>query len=427
MNNGSRNSFLWGAATSSYQIEGNIENDHSAWSRLGKLGNNGHNYSAGTAADHWQRWQSDFSLLPELGVNSYRFSLEWARIEPEPGVINQAALDQYSKMIDHLLSLNITPMITLHHFTHPHWFIEKTPWHRPSSVGQFMKYVELVTNRLLDRVPYVITINEPLVWLLAGYGDAKFPPAEKNLDHLMQALHNMLMAHREAYDYIKSKYPKTEIGIAHNFISFRVDRKGNVMDEAVKRKVHYFYNMMLPQAFKSNRLQFRFPFLIRYDSPISLDDKIDFWGINYYYRMRVRFRFNVRRPFDFFFKENPKKGVSDLGWEIYPRGLEKICKWLASTGKPLIITENGIAAVDDTQRVRYLQLHLGTVQKLITEGQPIIGYYHWSFLDNYEWLIGTSAKFGLVDVDFSNGLHRTMKPSGLFYKTHIQNQQLHSE
>ncbi len=405
--------FLWGVATSAYQIEGGIQNDHNSWNRS-RLPVHRHPQvlEAGIAADHWNRWDADFDLLPQLGVNSYRFSIEWARLEPEPGRFNDAAFAAYRRMIDSLLARGITPMVTLHHFTHPAWFHKLSPWHEASSIDRFQAFVEEVDRRLLKQIPYVITFNEPLVWLLAGYGDAKFPPFKRNLKLLMECLRNMLLAHRRAYDYLKARHPEMQIGIAHNMIVFQRARPDNILDGELKRRLHRFYNLMIPRALVENRLKYSFPFLLNYDQTVPLDNRIDFWGVNYYYRLHVRFRFRPFRPFDMYFVPRSKYGLSGLGWEIYPRGLYKACRWLRFTGKPLIITENGIATNDDALRVRFLDRHLMFLKRLRDEGALIQGYYHWSLLDNFEWLIGTDARFGLVHVDYSNGLERALKPSG---------------
>ncbi|MBD3401896.1 family 1 glycosylhydrolase [candidate division GN15 bacterium] len=414
------NNFLWGVATSAFQIEGRIENDMTDWERQGRFRTEQYDPVAGDTADHWRRWEDDFELLKQLGVNSYRFSVEWARIEPTPGQFNQRALDQYSRMIDRLLEKGITPMLTLHHFTHPTWFHERSPWHRSDAPESFMPFVQVVTEKLLDRVPLVVTINEPLVWLLAAYGEGKFPPGYKDLQLMMVALQRMLEAHRLAYDHIKSRRADTQVGIAHNFIVFKRARLNHLFDRHLKPLIHRFYNIMIPEAFQTNRLLYQFPLVLAYDEEIELDNRIDFWGINYYYRMHVRFRFNLERPFDVMFIPRSGEGQSDLGWEIYPKGLRKICKWLEFTGKPLYITENGIAAGDDQLRAEFLKKHLDSLRKAIDDGYPVRGYYHWSFLDNYEWLEGTRAKFGLYHVDFENDYRRSLKPSGALYREYIR-------
>jgi len=202
-------------------------------------------------------------------------------------------------------------------------------------------------------------------------------------------------------------------------IAFRRARPGSILDGEMKRRLHRFYNLMIPKAFVTNRLNFSFPLLLSFDESIGLDNSIDFWGVNYYYRLHVRFRLRPFRPFDMLSVPRSKHGLSDLGWEIYPRGLYKCCRWLRFTGKPLIITENGVAADDDSVRVRFLERHLDFLNRLRTEGMDIRGYFHWSLLDNYEWLIGTSARFGLFQVDFSDSLKRTLKPSGRYFAEYV--------
>lgn len=411
--------YLWGVATSAYQIEGRIDNDMLRWETSGRFRRGDFNPLVGDACDHWQRWENDFRLLKDLGVNSYRFSIEWARVEPEPGQFNRHALDQYSRMIDRLLEHGITPMLTLHHFTHPVWFHTRSPWHAASSLGAFTRLTEHITNRLLDRIPLVVTINEPLVWLLAAYADAKFPPGYRDLNLVMMALHNMLLAHRDAYDMIKSRYPSVRVGIANNFIVFKRARLNHLFDRRLKPMIHRFYNLMIPEAFLYNRLHFHFPLVLSYDRTIDLDDKIDFWGVNYYYRLHVRFRFSLERPFEMMFIPRSGNGLSDLGWEIYPKGLRKVCDWLRFTGKPLYITENGVAAEDDRLRLEFLKKHLDVIDRALQDGLPIRGYFHWSLLDNYEWLEGTRARFGLYRTDFNNRLARTLKPSGEWYREYI--------
>jgi beta-glucosidase len=415
-----QNTFLWGVATSAYQIEGGISNDHSRFAPNSRISKKSMvEFDAGRATDHWSRWEADFQFLKNLGVNSYRFSIEWARLEPEKGRFDTSAFDQYGIMIDRLLELGITPMLTLHHFTHPTWFHQQTPWHSSDSVSAFCDFVREVERRLLDRVPYVITFNEPLVWLLAAYGDAKFPPAERNLTRMMDSLCNMLAAHRKTYEYLKDRHPSMQIGIAHNMIAFRRARQANMLDGEIKRRLHRFYNLLIPRAFTTNRVEFRFPFVLNYTRQVQLDNKIDFWGVNYYYRMHVRFRLRPFRPFEMLFVPRSKHGLSELGWEIYPRGLYKACRWLRFTDKPIIITENGIATEDDSKRVRFLERHLHFMEELRKEGVPIRGYFHWSLMDNFEWLLGTKARFGLYYVNYDNDLERELKPSGRFYANHI--------
>lgn len=413
--------FLWGSATSSFQIEGGIENDMTAWEKDGRFRQDGKNPIIGNAVDHWNRWRDDFKLLNELGLNSYRFSVEWARLEPEPGRYDQKAADQYLKMIDTLLDNNISPMLTLHHFTNPAWLHQRCPWHTPRAIEAYLRFVEYFVPRISDRVPHIITFNEPLVWLLAAYGDAKFPPGFKDYHLLMDSLYNILTAHREAYDFIKAENKDIEIGIAHNFINFKRAPKGTVVDRSIKRLIHYFYNRMIIRAFERDNLKLHFPLMIDYEKPIDLGNRIDFWGINYYYRLHVKFKLNFKKPFELLsIRRSSGIGQSDLGWEIYPKGLYKVFRWLDKTGKPLYVTENGIAVEDDEVRVQFLQSHLDIIKQAIDEGFDIRGYYYWSLLDNYEWLEGTKARFGLYHVDYNNNLERTPKPSAAYYRSYIE-------
>ncbi len=411
--------FLWGAGTSAFQIEGSLENDFTDWENAGRFDTSDHTPRVGRAADHWNRWQDDFDLISDLGLNAYRFSLAWSRIEPEPGLYDQEAIDRYSRMIDNLLERGITPMLTLHHFTHPRWFHERSPWHEGRSIESFVRYVERIAPELLDRVPLVVTLNEPLVWALGGYGEARFPPGERDLDLMMLSLHHMLGAHREAYDIIKHHNPAGQVGIAHNFIVFKRAPHGLAIDRNIKRLIHHFYNRMIIEAFESDRLRVWFPLVLTYDEPIQLDNAIDFWGINYYSRLHVRFKLNFERPFDLsYIARSSGEGINDLGWEIYPRGLHKVVRWVGETGKPMYITENGIAVADDSRRLAFLESHLQALEEIVRDGYDIRGYFHWSLLDNYEWLEGTRARFGLVHVDYKN-YARTVKPSGQFYRDFI--------
>jgi beta-glucosidase len=312
-------------------------------------------------------------------------------------------------------------MLTLHHFSHPKWFHSTCPWIEPNSVTHFERFVKHISTRLLDRVPLVITLNEPLVWLLGGYGFGKLPPGERDFQKILTGLHNMLLAHRKAYDHIKGIYPQCLIGLAHNLIAFKRAPNGIGLDQKIKSLIHQAYNNMIVEAFQTNRLKIEFPLVIKFDQPIALDDKIDFWGVNYYYRLHVRFKFDLRQPFELLnIVRSSGEGKSDLDWEIYPKGLIKVCNWMEATNKPIIITENGIAAEDDTLRIRFLESHLKALQEIKAENPNVIGYYYWSLLDNYEWLWGTKARFGLYHVDYQNGLTRTLKPSGAFYRDYIK-------
>jgi len=415
-----KNKFLWGVATSAFQVEGHIDNDMTEWERLGNFKQSGDNPLYEDAANHWLHWKKDFEILHMLKVNAYRFSIEWSRVQPEPAVFDESALATYEKMVDHLLANEVTPILTLHHFTHPKWFHDLSPWHTEKSIEIFYKYALRVINKLSDRIDWFITFNEPLTWCLAAYGDAKFPPGMMDLNKMMISLSHMLQAHRLIYDEIKKQNTRAKVGIAKNFIIFEPLHKWNLLDVALSSLIHAFYNLMVPKTFKSNRLKFHFPFLIKFNKYIPIDNKIDFWGVNYYYRMHVHFKFNVTRPFNLLFLNKSKEGVSDLGWENYSRGLFMIFKWLYKFRKPLIITENGTATVDEKKRISYLKAHLSILEKGLVKKYPIWGYFYWSFLDNYEWLEGKTARFGLVGIDYENEYSRHIKEGANFYAEYLK-------
>jgi len=414
--------FYWGVATSAFQIEGHLENDMTVWEKQGGFRQNGKDPQVGQAADHWHRWRQDFDLLSKLSVNAYRFSIEWARLEPQPGCFDDKALAVYRDMLIDLQKRGITPFLTLHHFTHPVWFHQQCPWHKKESVIAYLTYIEKVIKMAAPFVDWYLTFNEPQVWALGAYADAKFPPGEKDFKKMMTAIYHMLNAHSAAYRLIKKIKPEAMIGIAKNFIVFRALNKSNPLDKALTRSIRYFYNHMVLNAFTNNQLEIRFPPLLNFNHAIELDNRIDFWGINYYYRMHVYFRLGLGMPFGLKFIDRSGEGLSSLGWENHSRGLYKTTKQLAKTGKPILITENGIACENDDERIAFLKNHYRILKKIKKKGIDLRGYFYWTFIDNYEWLEGKAARFGLIRVDYEKQLERSEKPSAAFYRDHISRQ-----
>lgn len=402
--------FLWGAATSAFQIEGNVENDFTDWEGKGKFKSNDSDPRYENGSNHWNMWESDFEYLKELNLNSYRFSIEWARIEPERNKYSQEAISKYHEMIDKLISLGIEPVITLHHFTHPSWFHALSPWTDESSVEIFTKFAHKMIEEFAHKIKYWITFNEPQVWALAAYGDAKFPPGQKDLYKVMDVINHILYAHIRIYDMLKEVDTDIMVGIAKHFIVFKEARNW-FFDRTLAQRLNHFFNTLIIEAFKSNTLAFHFPFLLKYTSYIPLDDKIDFWGINYYYRLHAKFKVNYKNPMELFAKEP----ATDMGWEIYPKGLKKFIKYIASTNKKIIITENGIATEDEKLRIKFIKKHLKIVKSQMRKKKALIGYFYWSLLDNYEWLEGKSKRFGLIHVDYENKFKRTLKPAATTY------------
>jgi len=406
--------FLFGVATSAFQIEGNIENDFTEWEKLENFKNDFSDPKYENGSNHWKLWENDFELLKKLNVNSYRFSIEWSRIEPIQNQFDESAISQYHKMIDRLLEYNIEPVITIHHFTHPKWFHKFSPWTSKNSIEVFFNFARKVIEEFSGKIKYWVTFNEPLVWALASYGEGKFPPGNHDLTKTMLAIENILLAHIKVFDFIKQKRPNAKVGIAKHFIVFKEGRDF-FLDKKLSKRINYFFNTMILEAFRSNLLTIYFPLLLNYTSIIELNNKIDFWGVNYYYRLHTKIIINYKVPFRLY----AKKPMTDMGWEVYPKGLKKILKLVANYGKDIIITENGIATNDEKLRIKFIKKHLKIVTKY-RKGKNILGYFYWSFIDNYEWLEGKSKRFGLVHVNYTNGFKRKIKPSGKFFANYIK-------
>lgn len=375
--------FLWGVATSSHQIEGNQVNDWSRWEAGGHTKD-----MSGRAADHWRLWAEDLALLPELGLNSYRFSLEWSRIEPEPGQFDEAALLQYRTMIGKMRELGVVPLMTLHHFTLPIWFADRGGFLNPDASRWFCRYVGVVMDALGDLVDIYITINEPMVLVVMGYLIALWPPGQHGFARGLKLVSRLASVHQAAYDMIKQKRPDALVGLAHHQIAFHPWRD-HLLDRGTARFLQFLMN----------------------DRFIRLaGERQDFIGINYYTRQYGHWSRGLRP-----FQSRPGTLQSDMGWELYPEGLLEVMRRLGRFEKPILVTENGIATQDDALRTRYLEEHVQVISRAQREGLNVRGYYHWSLLDNFEWAEGFSPRFGLVEVDYG-ALTRRMRPSAHRYR-----------
>lgn len=382
--------FLWGAATSSHQIEGGQNND---WTHFEDQG--GGRGRSGLAADHWHRWREDFSYLRTLGLNSYRLSLEWSRIEPTPGHFDRLVLDQYQNMIDSLLNLDIIPLVTLHHFTLPHWVKAQGGFLNRHAHQWFVRYVKTAVDCLGDRVNFYVTINEPLVLVVMGYLMALWPPEKHGFGRALHLIDRLSSIHRDAYGAIKEAHPKAWVGLAHHVIAFH-PFTDSIADRLTARLLHYLMNK-------------RFITMV--------GDQQDYIGINYYTRQYAHWSRGLHP-----IQNKPGQRVSDLGWEIYPQGLLEVVKALPAFNKPIFITENGIATRDEALRAHYLAGHLHVIGQAQRQGLDIRGYFHWSLLDNFEWAEGYSPRFGLVGVDYKTQ-QRNIKDSAFFYRDIIRSNQ----
>ena len=397
--------FLWGVATSAFQLEGSPYADWSAWDSI--LSINPH------VTNHYNLYKKDLELLKDLGANAYRFSIEWSRIQPREYVWDEDAIAHYQEIVDILIKTNIEPMITIHHFTHPLWFIKKYPWHTEASIEKFLSYTEKVVSKIKG-VRYWITFNEPYVLLLGGYLEGCMPPGIKDVSLALKALENILICHGNAYDIIHSRMPDAMVSVAHNMAALAPWKRWNPMDRLLSRIAKYFYNHSLLDAFLTGQLHIKFPFRKALVIEIPIKDKIDFFGVNYYTRIHMRFNPFRKMGIELRHRDIDGYGLTDMGWEIHPHGLEKVLKYASKLGVPLIITENGIATSRDRRKISFMKAHIDTVERCIKKGLDVRGYFYWSLIDNYEWLQGLDARFGLYKVDFDT-LERKPTKAALYY------------
>jgi beta-glucosidase len=310
------------------------------------------------------------------------------------------AIRHYQDIIDILHRENIEPMVTLHHFTHPRWFLEKYPWHEDHSVQKYLAYVEKVVSTLRG-VRYWITFNEPYVLLLGGYLDGCMPPGLREASFAIKALKNMLLCHGEAYDILHSLDREAEVGVAHNMAAIAPCRVWHPFDRALSRIATFFYNHSLVDAFLTGTLKIKFPLRKEIELCVPIKGKLDFMGVNYYTRVHLKFNPFRRMGVELRHQDTDGHGLTGTGWEIHPRGLEKVVRYASKLNIPVIITENGIATLDDQKKIKFIKGHVDVLERCLENGIDVRGYFYWSLIDNYEWLRGFDARFGLYRVDFS--------------------------
>ena len=390
--------FYWGAATASYQVEGGIENcdwAEAARARLVPV--------CGRACDHYNRYESDFDLAKSLGHNAHRLSVEWARIEPQPGQFNREAIDHYRLVLQALQVRGITPFITLWHFTLPLWFAEQGGFESPEAPGIFARYAAFVVRELGDYCNHFATLNEPNVYATHGYLYGAWPPFKRakilwkkigkedgtsekthatasfsNIFAYMRVTRNLSDAHNQAYDAIKAFKSDAIISVVKHVHYFNAD------DHVVHRL----------KARVAAQLQ-TYHFMNRVAA------KCDEIGLNYYRHTK--------------FGENQNYLHTDMEWDVYPNGIYGAIMMLHRYKKPIFIAEAGLADAEDTIRPDYIRVQVSSVHKAISAGADVRGHMYWSLLDNYEWALGFQKRFGLVAIDYDT-LERTVRPSAYVYK-----------
>jgi beta-glucosidase len=406
--------FVFGVATAAYQVEGNIENDWSDWERSGRL-KDPRARGCGLAVDHWNRFEEDLQLVRALGATAFRISLEWARIEPEPGRFDEAALDSYRERLLRMHELGIRPVITLHHFTHPKWFHAQTPWYSPSSLEAWRRFVTAAARVLDGTDAMVITLNEPIAFVVAGYVMNHFPPGLADGAKAFAALANMARAHVLARDIIKSRHPNVPVGISQNMMVLEPDRGWHPIDRFVTHLSRRNYNHAFLEALSGGRMHVNMYGAISGKAVIEGGrDSMDYLGLNYYTRAHLRFL--TRPPWvDMVYRDRSGRGLTHMGWEDYPDGFAQVILEAKRYGLPVWVTENGIDDREGGRRNDYLHAHWKKMIEVSHQGVDVRGYLHWSLLDNFEWVDGWGPRYGLYRVDFDT-LERIPTPSVDYFR-----------
>ncbi len=430
--------FLWGAATSAYQIEGawNLDGKgESIWDRFChqpykiRTGENGD-----VACDHYLRMQADVAQMQELGLQTYRFSISWPRVLPAGfGSINQPGLDFYDRLVDRLLEANILPNVTLNHWDLPQALQEAGGWPNRQMVEWFGDYARLIFDRLGDRVKMWTTHNEPWVVAFLGYGTGIHAPGICDFTQAYQTVHNLLLSHGRAVQIFRQGRYRGEIGIVLNLNHF-IPASDAQSDLAAYRRVDdQSYALFLDPIFRGNYPAKHLEWIATHQPQIGTGDldlirqPLDFLGINFYHTGQVVFGTDggllksKQLPYS-----APGWGQTEMGWGIDPAGLTavllKVKDWCGDL--KIYITENGCALVDepdesgfveDWGRVGYLRAHLQAAHQAIEQGVNLRGYYVWSLMDNFEWERGYHPRFGLVRVDYPSG-ERIPKQSAYWYR-----------
>ncbi|HET9978930.1 MAG TPA: family 1 glycosylhydrolase [Ktedonobacterales bacterium] len=418
--------FRWGVATAAHQYEGdNTNNSWYAWEQAGHIKSG---ERSGLACDWWRNAERDFDLAHELGLNALRLSLEWSRLEPRPDEWDGAAFARYREMLQGLRDRGIEPMVTLHHFSNPLWFEEKGAFLAPDAIPIFTRFVARVVEELGDLCDLWLTINEPNVYSVVGYLLGAWPPGRHDARAAFRVVGTLARAHAAAYQAIHQRQPNARVGWAQNF---------NILDPATNDPLDRFvagvqdaaYNDLFPRAVLTGRAAFPFNLLVGdFD---SVRGTCDFIGINIYYREFVAF--DLRHPGELFGRrftppEVPRgdSDASEYFGEVYPAGILRVAQRLGVFGKPIYVTEHGVADRDDRIRPWVVEQGVRAVHAALQQGLDMRGYYHWSLVDNFEWAEGWQARFGLVALDQATQ-QRTLRPSAAFYSAIAKANALTSE
>jgi beta-glucosidase len=438
-------SFAWGTATASYQIEGAVDEDGrspSIWDTFSRTPGKIQDGDTGDVADdHYHRYEQDVELMGDLGVGWYRFSLAWPRLQPDGrGPLNEAGVDFYSRLVDALLAKDIQPWITLYHWDLPQVLQDHGGWPERDTAERFAEYAAAIYERLHDRVRHWTTLNEPWVSAFMGHATGRHAPGIQRPEAALRAAHHLLLGHGLAVDAMRAQGDGVSVfGVTLNVSPTDAASDDPADLDAARRADgltnRMFLDPLLRGGYPDDVLEDVRPVTdgayIRPGDEQRIHVALDFLGINYYYRTVVRAGGGERSAISEWVGNGDIEKVSrglprtEMGWEIDPDGLYDFLTRVSADypGVPLYVTENGAAFADDKgadgeirdpARVEYLDAHLRAAQRAIADGVDLRGYFVWSLMDNFEWSFGYSKRFGLIHVDYET-LERTPKDSARWY------------
>lgn len=406
------NGFMWGAAASSYQTEGN--NINSDWyieeinDRNRMPENRRLTDLCGEACDHWNRYKEDYDIAEKIGISIYRTSVEWSRIFPQENQENPEAIAHYRQMFADLKKRGIKLMLCLYHFTLPIWISQKGGLeNKEYIIENFSIYAKRIVEALGDLVDYWLPVNEPNIVAMMCYLIGKFPPYKKNKQKFRKVLRTILDIQLLSYDIIKSRFPNSPVGVALAFQHYQPYRPDSSRDIRYVNHVFRKMNCWFLEGLDSGRLQIK-----KRRNKNVMHKGIDFIGVNYYTSSYLK----SGKPAPF------KDGeiFTDMGWLVHPRGLYDVLEYVHDNfDVPVIITENGAATTDEDFRIWFISEHLKVVHSALEKGVDIRGYMYWSLIDNYEWERGYTKRFGLTRIDFDTQ-ERAVKRGGEWYASVIK-------
>ena len=375
--------FSWGTSTSAYQIEGG--NDNTDWWRFERLPNSPAAEVCGDACDSWHRYEEDLDILAALGLDSFRLSVEWARIQPDQGVVSSEALAHYRNVLLACRERSITPVVTLHHFTLPLWVADHGGFESPDIVGWIAQYAAVVSEALGDLIGVACTINEPNIVALMGYLLGTFPPQAHSWGRFVAVNETMRACHVAMRDVLAEGPGSFPIGLPLSLHEWAAVEGSEDRMESLRDEME--------------------------DKYLLTREGDDYVGVQCY----TKFTIGPNGV------EPPDGETTEMGYLFWPQVVEYTARRASElTGLPVIVTENGIGTADDAQRIRYLDEALTGLKRLLDEGRDIRGYFQWSLLDNFEWNLGYRPQFGMVAVDRKT-FARTKKPSADWFAQRVRN------